>query len=220
MKKNLLSVLALTTVIFGTSFAGTVNAEQPEVKYAPPQETLINGVEESKLIAPLAIGYDNPIFVDFKPSTGARTINAFKPIASVSHNNTRASDKFPISMNVTSSSSVGSEFSGSLTFTGELEIKLIAKAGAELSGSYKKTRTTNEAVGYNWGPYYIPAGKWGGIRTFWRGVSIDGTASVKYVDTGSSTGYTSVRSVPISMKVHETKQDIYSEAWDATYQMY
>ncbi|GLC89467.1 hypothetical protein [Lysinibacillus piscis] len=220
MKKNLFSVLALSTILWGTSFASTVNAEEPKVNYAPPQETLINGVEESKLITPFIIGYDNPIFVDFVPNTGTSTINQFKSIGSVSHNNTRGSNPFPITINVTRSESVGSEFSGNVTFSAELKVKLLAKAGGSISGGYKQTRSTNEAVGYTFGPYQIPGGKWGGIRTWWKGVSINGTASVKYVDTGSSSGYTSVQSIPVSMKVHTTSKDIHSESWDATYEMY
>ena len=224
MKKNIFTVLALSTLIFGPGFTGTANAEeseQPEVIYAPPQETLINGVEESEIMTPFIIGWDNPIFVDFTPNTGTSTKNKFKSIATISHNNTRGSSPFPITMNVSQSSSVGSEYSGSLTISAELKVKILAKASVSVTGGLKETRTTNEAVGYNFGPYQIPAGKWGGISTWWKGTAVSGTATVKYVDTGSTTGYTKNYSYPVTVTAHKaSSKDIYSESWDATYNLY
>ncbi|KGR86222.1 hypothetical protein [Lysinibacillus odysseyi] len=224
MKKNIFKALALSTLILGTGFTGTAKAEepiQPEVIYAPPQETLINGVEESKIMTPLIIGWDNPIFVDYKPNTGTSTKNKFKSIASISHNNTRGSSPFPITMDVTSSSSVGSEYSGSLTISAELKVKILAKASGSVTGGLKETRATNEAVGYKFGPYNVPAGKWGGIATWWKGTAVTGTATVKYVDTGSSTGYTGNYSYPVTVTAHKAStKDIYSESWDATYNLY
>lgn len=111
----------------------TVKAEEQEeiITYEPPQETLINGIKESQVPNPRIIGYDKPIFVNYKPNAGAKTVYKFKKIASVVWNNTRGSSPHPITLSIQSSSKVGSEFNGSVKFTGEIKDGILGKIGTE-----------------------------------------------------------------------------------------
>lgn len=197
----------------------TVKAEEQEetITYEPPQETLINGIKESKVPNPRIIGYDKPIFVKYKPNASAKTIYKFKKIASVVWNNTRGSSAQPIKLDIKNSNKVGSEFNGSIKFTGEIKAGILGKIGTEVSGGAKEIREANEAVGWTFGSYKVPAKKWGGIDAWWQGRSSHGSLGVKYVDTGSSSGYTSVRYIDMDTKVHtKTSKDIYGESWSGT----
>lgn len=214
IKKRFLGVtmLVMSTICL---MGGSVSAEgEPTVNYAPPQETLINGIEESKIIRPHIIGYDNPIFVSYTPSAGASEITKFKYIAGISADNSRSSAPFPIKLILSQTSSSGSEFSGSVEFKASVKAGIIGKLDTTVAGGVKETRTTNEGVGWEFGPLSIPAGKSGGIDSWWKGKYSYGSLGVKYVDTGSKTGYTPTMYSQVNVKVHSKEsKKIHGESW-------
>ena len=196
------SVLAISLLFSGTAYAK--QSAKPTVNYAAPQGTLINGEEATdSSISPKIIGYSSPIFVSYTANNNS-TVPYFKYIAGTSWDNTRSSSPFPISINITQSSSSGSEFNGNLQFDGSVKDGIIGKLNVQLSMGAKETRQTNEAVGWSFGPLNIPAYKSGGIDAYWEGTSSYGTVGVKYPDTGSLTGYTPIMYYNINVRVHES----------------
>lgn len=187
---------------------------EPTVNYAPPQGTIVNGVEEkSGNVNAQLVDYNNPVFVSYSSNNNS-TIQYFKYIAGTSWDNTRSSSSFPLTLTIQRSNSSGSEFSGSVTFNGSVKAGIIGQLNVEVQGGAKETRATNEAVGWTFGPLVIPPYKTGGIDSYWEGTYSYGTLGVKYPDTYSPTGYTPTQYSQVNVSVHKNEyQKINGSSW-------
>lgn len=209
-KSRALSCFVLGCMIIGIFCFPAIasSSVKPIIEYAPPQGTIINGVEQPiNEISPNIIGYDKPIFVSYAANQNS-VITYFKLIGSSTWDNTRSPSPMPVTFNITQSSSSGSEYTGNVTLNADIQAGLVGRIGGQVSGGAKWTRSTNEAVGWTFGPWSIPAYKHGKIEAYWEGTASYGTLGVKYVDTGSASGYTPVSYSQINCKVHKNAKVI------------
>ena len=141
MKKILVLILVITIASFPVSASAKVGKTTSTV--APATESTVNGIPESQIIQPMDVIVEE--FVSYNP-TSYVTNNRFKSIVIFDHDNTRNSQPYTMSVTVTNSTSQGSEWSGSITFTSTIKTAILGKVSTAVGISHKDTRTTNEAV--------------------------------------------------------------------------
>lgn len=214
--RRIISVfITLAILTFSASMASASSelkqSTKPFVYIAPATESTINGIPESQFVQPnLVIG--DPIFVDYIPNTYAHN-DFWKLIARTSFDNRYGTGPVPLTLNITSSTSQGSEWSGSITLNAEFKVAFLAKLGATIGGGYKETRVTNEAVGAS-STITVLKGENKGLEAYWGGENTTGTAIYKRVDTGSSTGYTPNMSTTIGAFVHTNYFDVHFRTYN------
>lgn len=184
-----------------------IKVVRPEVIYAPPEGTIINGVEEGSVnlqdeISPMVIDYDHPVFINYI-SDYSQEIDYYKLIAKTSYKNQSPTPEL-MELEITRSSSSSSTFNGDVTFTGSIQTGILNKVKTEIGFGLSLTKGTNAAVGYRF-ENTVPAGKTGYIEAYWGGVESGGTLVVKYPDTYSETGYTKNFYIPIDTTLHITE---------------
>ena len=182
-----------------------------EVTYAQDENTIVNGVEEGNytqsLIGPLAIDYNHPVFIDYVPNSTTE-FKFYKFIAGTSYYNAGPGYN-PMVLNISSSAQSGSEFTGTVTATGNIQAGILGKVEASFGSSVTLMKSTNQAVGASF-TYDVPPYKTGYIDAWWGGVQSYGLLTVKYPDTYSETGYTSNQTSQEDAKVHITANKIHA----------
>ncbi|WP_433751060.1 hypothetical protein [Paenibacillus amylolyticus] len=177
--------------------------------YYPGDETTINGIPESEIITTQDVIVTK--FVSYKPNYKTR-VPEFKKIVSFSHDNTRSTTPADQVVSITKSSSVGSEFSGSISFSGEIKAGIFGGLKNEYSIGYKETRATNEAVGAST-KATVPAKKWGYIDMFYAGTQ-NGGGLTYYTYSTANPDKKAYNTITINAKVYPTDNlDIHSKSW-------
>ncbi|OAB32715.1 hypothetical protein PMSD_17245 [Paenibacillus macquariensis subsp. defensor] len=218
MKKMNLSIMAiaLTLLLPSAAFAtelDSVNNDQYNAVYSPATESLINGVPESQVIEQpstrdVLVG---PIFYSYTPNYKTR-VAEFKEIALYSHDNTKNPNKYNMSVSVQKSSAQGSEFGGSISFTYEIKAGIFGGLESTLGGSYKETRSTNEAVGVVGGGDINPY-KMGYVKFWYAGVQNGGLLKT-YTYNTSDINKRYYKDTTINAKVYDSNiLDVHSKAW-------
>ncbi|MCY9664963.1 hypothetical protein M5X11_08340 [Paenibacillus alginolyticus] len=206
VKMALLSITLLLSLPLSANAARNIN-----VVTSPATETTVNGIPESQLMTTqdVTIG---PYFDSYTPNSNS-TVLKFKKIASYSHDNSRNSTEFPMEVSITYSTSQGSEWSGSISFTGEIKAGIFAKLGATIGGGYKDARSTNEAVGIKGGPLKVPAYKWGYIDMWYKGQATGGLLRT-YTQNTADLSVKYYKDTLINATVFKSDYvDVHSEAW-------
>jgi len=209
VKRKTQLILILVVTFFLVSLPVTASAVTEVV--SPPTESTINGIPESQIIRPMDV-LVGPVFDSYTPNT-VYGINKFKLIAHYTHDNSRNTTSFPMTVTITHSTQQGSEWTGSVTFTGEIKLGILAKVGATVGGSYKEYRSTNEAVGIQGGPLIIEPGKVGHIKMYYKGYATGGTLRtyLYFTQNPDIKGYTDTI---INAKFYPSDYvDVFSEAW-------
>lgn len=216
MKKILSSILAITLVLSLTApaFATEENSDVSDsVWIAPSTETTINGQPETSAIMPrdVIIG---PYFHSYVYNV--RTpVDKYKIIAKFTHSNKLGTSKDLMTATVTSSTSQGSEWSGSVQFTGEIKVAILGEIKAQGGGSYKSSRVTNEAVGYSV-THNVAAGKVGHIDLYYRGYKIGGRLTTWTAFTGDMEGSKRYSTTDVYATLYPSEYlDIFSDAYDS-----
>lgn len=211
-KKILVGLFTLMLALPLSAYAATdIKKDNNNEITFPATETTINGVPESEIMSPMDVTL-GPYFESYTPNYNGR-LEKFRQIAAFSHDNTRSSVIFPMSVTITNSTSQGSEWSGGVSFTGEIKAGIFAKLSATVSGSYKDTRVTNEAVGITGGPYQVPAYKTGYINMWYAAQTSGGTLRTYTVNT-SNPSQRYYKDTVVNLKVFKADYvDVHSEAW-------
>lgn len=217
MKRRILfsSILSLALLLPATAGAQAIELNDSDSQngstatYYPGEETTINGIPESEIITTQDVIVTK--FVSYIPNYKTR-VPEFKKIVSFSHDNTRSTTSAKQSVSITKSQSFGSEFSGSISFSGEIKAGIFGGLKNEYSIGYKETRATNEAVGASTSAT-VPAGKWGYIDMFYAGTQNGG--ALKYYTYSTSNPNNKVyNTVSINAKVYPSDDlDIHSKSW-------
>lgn len=220
MKRKVISLLMIVVMLLSLNSTPAL-AKEANVKkekdvtswYAPSTETTINGVPESQIVTiqDVIIG---PYFESYD-SNYVTEVDKFKVIGKFKRSNVYGTQVEPMTATVTSSTEQGSEWSGNVTFTGDIKVKVIAEIGLEIGGSYKSTRSTNEAVGYST-THYIQPGKYGHIDLYYRGTKVGGALTTWTAWTGD------MKKVYFTDYIYSTIYpsdylDVFADAYDATY---
>lgn len=216
------SLAALLTLCFLVSIAATALANgsskvptlEGNVEYAPPQETLINGIPESELkhsgdISPLGYWEWENRNHRYDPNHVTK-VQYFKLIAEVSAFNPSYATPAPLALTVQQSSMVGSEFSGNVSFTVEVKNAILGGIQAEAGVGVKEYREVNEAVGATYTIYISPRRK-GFIQAYWGGQSSSGTLFWDVYHYGE---YYSTSSTGVGATVHSTYFHVNFNAWE------
>ncbi len=171
MSKRIVSLILIIALIFSVSAsASPKHKNETAVTVFPATETTINGIPESQLITPKVVF---PwIFSHYDPDHHS-TNHEFKEIVQFDLNNTNNTSIAPMLVTVTSSSSQGSEWSGSVDFTASVKTGVFGGLEAQTGIEYKEYRSTNEAVGLEAGMNVDP-GKYGHIKFWYKGETTDG----------------------------------------------
>jgi hypothetical protein len=203
MKKRFSMILSLLVIFsLACTCAYAAGKTNPDVTYAPATETTINGIPESNLIQPNWVS--SPIFDSYSASSPGH-IDFFKLIASSYVDNRSSSTPYVNKLTITQSTSQGSEWSGSVSFTGEIKAGMLGKIGTQVSGGVKESRETNEAVGAS-GQMTVPAYKQGRNEAYYGGMSSSGTLNYHIYDDYD--GQNHYYSVPVNCKVHKKYLDV------------
>lgn len=197
MKKSILLflVVSITCCLPMPIFAESsrTNIPVPIESVSPATQTTVNGIPDMD-INPRAITL-GPFFKSYSGQNS--TINYFKKIGSTYVDNRNNSTPFILTYNVSRSEEQGSEFSCSLTLSGEMKLSVVANVGASVTGGCTLTKKTNEAVGVS-GTMTVPVGKQGRLEAWYGGISTNGTIYYYYdVDGVIKNG-----SKPLSAKIH------------------
>ncbi|MCP1137292.1 hypothetical protein NKT34_28985 [Paenibacillus polysaccharolyticus] len=187
----------------------TVAQNNSTATYYPGEETTINGVPESDIITTQDVIVTK--FVSYVPNYRLR-VPEFKKIATFSHDNTRSTTESKQSVTLTKSGSFGSEFSGSISFSGEIKAGIFGGLKNEYSVGYKETRVTNEAVGAT-SSATVPPKKWGYIEMYYAGTQNGG--GLRYYTYNTSNPNNKVyNTVSINAKVYPSDElDIHSKSY-------
>ncbi|QTH42046.1 hypothetical protein J4772_31820 [Cohnella sp. LGH] len=214
MKNKIIIKLGVIALILSLPLSAQASPKYNfnEIVY-PSTETTINGVPESEIIRPMDV-LAGPYFDSYTPDPSSQVrVPMFRQIASFSHDNTRNSQPFPMSVTITNSTSQGSEWTGSVSFTGEIKAGIFAKISATVGGSYKETRTTNEAVGMTAGPLSVPAYKTGYINVWYAAQKSGGTLrTYTYNTQNPSVRYYTNHQV-ITKVFKADYVDLHSQSW-------
>ncbi|MBO8162354.1 MAG: hypothetical protein H0Z34_01395 [Brevibacillus sp.] len=213
-KKVGLCILTLLLVVPAmVSAAPYPKQPQTKVTVAPATETTQNGIPESELadmVRPTDV-IVGPVFHSYDPD-GYVTVKKFREIITFEHDNTRNSKPYNMSVTVTRSESQGSEWNGSLEFTGEIKAGILAELNSTVGVEHKTTRATNEAVGAK-GDMEVDPGKTGFIRFWYKGRTTDGTVRVYYYNTADPSNRTYVDKAIDATVFVADHMDVFSEAW-------
>lgn len=209
---GLACVVALT---MGTvAFAAPVRVEEKDTVWiAPSTETMINGQPEGSMITPrdVIIG---PYFYSYAYNVKTQ-VDKFRVIGKFTHSNKLGTSVDPMNVTVTNSTSQGSEWSGSIQFTGEIKAGILGEIKAQGGGSYKSSRVTNEAVGYSVSHEVAP-GKIGHIDLYYRGYKIGGKLTTWTAFTGDMEGSKRYSTQDVYATLYPSDYlDIYSESYDS-----
>jgi hypothetical protein len=219
MTSKFVKVLSSAALTFVLAFPmGAYAATNPVVNETtfPSTETIINGSptsENSDLIKPMDV-LMGPYF-DSYVQNYVTSVDKFRQIAAFTLDNRYSSSDTPVPMSVTitSSTSQGSEFSGSITFTGEVKAGIFGGISVANNYSVKETRTTNEAVGMTAGPLQVPKGKIGHIDMYYRAIqSGGGVKTYTYNTSNPSVKY--YTTTPINVKTYKAAYpDVYTDPY-------
>lgn len=197
MKKTISIIMILmimtTTVAFAAKDKGEEFIRKPEV--APATESTINGIPESDIVKTLDIS--GPYFDSYNP-TSYQIVNKFKYIGKVVGDNRLGQEPLLIEFSVSRSTSQGSEWTGSASFTAEVKSGIIAKMSATGGYQHKEYRETNEAVGAS-GKCTVPKQQRVDLEALYLGRASGGTLRTKYFDDNYGWSY---MNTPINVKVH------------------
>lgn len=194
MKKVLLMILIVTLSIVPIFAEVKQNKGTGIITVAPATQTTVNGKVSDDTITNRAITL-GPFFKSYSGTNS--TIAFFKLIGSSYNDNRNSTTPFVINYLISSSASQGSEFSGSITLSGEMKASVVAKIGASVQGGCTLTKSTNSAVGIS-GTMTVPAKKQGRLEAYYAGISSGGTLYY-YTDTD---GVITNKSTPLTAKVH------------------
>lgn len=202
--KKIISSLLLSLLIFSltctSAYASKPN--KPDVIYAPATESTINGTPESQVISPMWVS--SPIFDSYNDSTPSH-VDFFKLIASSYVDNRSNSTPYQNTLTITNSASQGSEWSGSVSFSGSVRTGMLGEIGTQVSGGVTEFKETNEAVGAS-GTMTIPAYKQGRNEAYYGGISSNGTLYYHVYDDNN--GRNIYYSTPVNCKVHKEYLDV------------
>lgn len=202
MKKRLfITFFALVFSLISTcAFAAQKN--KPVVTYAPSTESIINGIPESQLVQPQWVS--SPIYDDYNPSSPTH-VNFFKLIVSTYVDNRTNPNPYVLENSITQSSKQGSEWNGSVSFSGSIKSGMLGEISTQVSGGVKEYRETNEAVGCK-GIMTVPAYKQGRNEAYYGGMSSAGTLTYHIYDDYD--GQNHYYSIPVNCKVHKEYLDV------------
>lgn len=134
---------------------------------------------------------------------------SFKLIATTTYTN-YGTAPYKLTLNITQSAAVGSEFSGSVEFTVEAKSAILGGVSARAGVGVKETRSTNEAVGAS-AEFYVSPGRKGFLEAYWGGESANGTL---FWDTYYGGTYQSTQSAPVGAFVHTSVFDVNFKGWE------
>ncbi len=213
LSRSLIALSMASLLVLPISASANAISVTNEV-ISPATETIINGVPESLVEHPIqaqdvSVG---PIFDSYDPSY-TTIINKHRLIVDYSHDNSRNAGEFKMEVSISSSESQGSEFSGSITFTGEVKAGIFGGISVSNGYSVKETRTKNEAVGVKGGPLTVPPYKWGYISMYYKAVQ-SGGGVVTYTYNTADPTKKYYKTTPVNVKVYKRDSlDIHTEAW-------
>ncbi|SHO48207.1 hypothetical protein [Anaerocolumna xylanovorans] len=216
MKNKVVALMMAGIMLFtlnGITAFAKENESQTRSWVAPVTETTQNGIPESQIITP----YDviiGPYFSSYNYNVTSK-VDKFKTIATFSHNNKYGSGPAVMNGVVTNSTSQGSEWSGNVSFTGEIKAGILADIKTQVGVGYKDSRSTNEAVGYSLS-YTVPKGKVGHIDLYYRGTKVGGTVTTWTAYTANMNNKLYTTSYVYATVYPSSNIDIYSETYDTT----
>lgn len=192
-----------------------MNAAAPSktsVTVFPATESTVNDVPESQIIRPMDV-MAGPYFYSYNPNTNSIN-NKFKPIVQYDQDNSRNSGSVTMSVSVQKSTTQGSEWGGNVEFTGEIKAGILGAVSTKIGGSYKQTRSTNEAVGAS-ASMTVSPGKIGHIKFWYKGRTTGGSLRTYTYNTANP----SVRyylDTPINATFYSADYlDVWGESWQS-----
>lgn len=152
-------------------------------------------------------------FSSYKPNK-KETVNKFRKIASITYKNTTGS-KQSLKLSIDHSESKGSEWNGSASFTAKIKTGILGKIETQVGFGLKKSRSTNEAVGYEYTMVVSPH-RIGTVAAYYRGIKSYGELETYSYFTASPSRRV-YKKTKINATVYKKSLDIYAENSEKKY---